>query len=189
MVILRCPRASVVRRVFDDVLDMMARGGLCHSSNKASGFTLVELVAVIVTLGIISVFVVPRFIGDSAFKEYTSRDQIVAVARIAQQRAMHDHSAGACYRLHIEDGVVSAQRLSAGTYINIGPANIKDGVELDHPIDNPTLVRNVYFDGLGNALSNVADCAGTISSTSIPLLSSTLGVCVNASGYIQAQAC
>lgn len=155
----------------------------------AGGFTLIELVAVIVLLSIISVVVVPRFIGDSTFKEYTSRDQIIAVARIAQQRAMHDHSTGACYRLRIESDVVSAQKLTAGSYSNIGPANVIAGIELDHSIQNPGTPVSVYFDGLGNALSDVADCAGVINSTSISLLGSSLGVCIHASGYIQAQVC
>lgn len=155
----------------------------------ANGFTLIELVAVIVLIAILSAIVVPRFIGDSTFKEYTSRDQIVAVARIAQQRAMHDHSINACYRLRIENGVVSAQKRVGASYVNIGPANIIGGVELDHSVQNPGTPISVYFDGLGNALSDVVNCTGTISSTSIPLLGSTLGVCVNASGYIQAQVC
>lgn len=153
----------------------------------AAGFTLVELVAVIVLIATLSAIVVPRFTGDSTFKEYTTRDQIVAVARIAQQRAMHDHGTDACYRLHIDSGLVSAQRWDsgAGAYNNIGPANVIAGIELDHSV----APVSVYFDGMGNALSDVAGCTGAISSTSIPLLSSTLGVCIHASGYIQAQVC
>ncbi len=154
---------------------------------NARGFTLVELVTVVVLLGIVLVTVTPRFFSRDGFGDYAARDQIIAAARLAQQRAMYDHSANACYRLHINNNVIAAQRLDGANYVNIGPTKEwLDGIVIDSAsVNNST----VYFDGLGNPLSsNVADCAGAITQADIAINgSSGLSVRINTSGYVQAQ--
>lgn len=53
-----------------------------------AGFSLIELVVVIVLLGIIAAVVLPRWQGGSGFEERGLRDQIVAALRYAQKSAV-----------------------------------------------------------------------------------------------------
>ncbi len=53
-----------------------------------SGFSLVELIAVIIVLGVISVVTLPRFANSDAAAVQSSRDQALAALFTAQQIAM-----------------------------------------------------------------------------------------------------
>jgi len=52
------------------------------------GFTLIELITVILILGFISVAVLPRFLQSSSFESRSVQDQVISAARQAQQLAM-----------------------------------------------------------------------------------------------------
>lgn len=53
-----------------------------------SGFTLVELITVIVILSFLSIAVLPRFLQSDSFQSRTTQDKLISVARQAQQLAM-----------------------------------------------------------------------------------------------------
>lgn len=52
------------------------------------GFTLVELITVILILGFLAVTVLPRFLQTSSFESRTVQDKLISAARQAQQLAM-----------------------------------------------------------------------------------------------------
>lgn len=54
----------------------------------ARGFTLVELVMVIVMLGVMAVFVAPKFAGTSVFNARGFHDETLAYLRYAQKAAV-----------------------------------------------------------------------------------------------------
>tara|TARA_R110000782_G_scaffold89974_3_gene172974 strand:+ start:1752 stop:2252 length:501 start_codon:yes stop_codon:yes gene_type:complete len=61
----------------------------CALSPKSSkGFTLIELIIVIIILGILSVTVAPKFLTSNGFSEYAYRTDIIAKLRLIQTRAM-----------------------------------------------------------------------------------------------------
>jgi MSHA pilin protein MshC len=55
---------------------------------QAQGFTLVELIAVLVVVGIIAAVAVPRFVGVDAFRSRGFYDQATATVRYAQKIAI-----------------------------------------------------------------------------------------------------
>lgn len=58
---------------------------------KASyGFTLIELIIVILLLGILSATALPRFMGKAGVEEVTARDQSIALLRLNQTQAMQN---------------------------------------------------------------------------------------------------
>ncbi|MBD1389865.1 prepilin-type N-terminal cleavage/methylation domain-containing protein [Neiella sp. HB171785] len=68
--------------------------------NNQTGFTLVELVVVIIVLGVISVVAAPRFIGSQGFDEIALRDEVMQRLRAVQLSAMNGVAAD-CHALVI----------------------------------------------------------------------------------------
>ncbi len=59
-----------------------------HARVAQTGFTLVELVTVILILGLLAVTIVPRFLDSTNFDTRTVEDQLISALRQAQQLAM-----------------------------------------------------------------------------------------------------
>ena len=54
-----------------------------------SGFTLVELIVVILITGILSISIAPRFFGVSAYEDRKAADELLTALRHTQQMAMN----------------------------------------------------------------------------------------------------
>lgn len=52
------------------------------------GFSLIELIVVIILIAILAVSVAPKFDGTSSYEAHTHRAQLIAALRLTQQRAM-----------------------------------------------------------------------------------------------------
>ncbi|MCX7095377.1 MAG: type II secretion system protein [Methylobacter sp.] len=58
---------------------------------QSSGFSMIELVMVIVIIGILSAAAFPRFSGNSIFQARGFADQVLATLRYAQKAAIAQH--------------------------------------------------------------------------------------------------
>ena len=70
-----------------------------NSSSRTliTGFTLIELVIVIIILGILSVTVAPKFFTSKGFSEYAYRSDIIAKLRLIQTKAMQQTNNNYCH--------------------------------------------------------------------------------------------
>lgn len=62
--------------------------GRRKNSVTQAGFTIVELVVVVVVVGILAATILPRWGGESGFENRGFRDQIIAALRYAQKSAI-----------------------------------------------------------------------------------------------------
>jgi len=56
--------------------------------HKKSGFTLIELVIVIILTGILAATAIPKLVGNDGFETQTYRDQLLQLLKTVQQQAM-----------------------------------------------------------------------------------------------------
>lgn len=68
--------------------------------NKA-GFTLIELIVVIILISIMAATVLPKFLTSTGFEEYTYRDELVIKLRAIQLRTMQQTSGSTCHQIQI----------------------------------------------------------------------------------------
>lgn len=149
--------------------------------NQEVGFTLIELVATIMVIAILSVTVLPKFSGRSGLAEYVLRDEIMSLAQHAQQRAMFDQS-GACYSLRIQTDNAQLQRNGA-LINNQSRIDFTDGLS--------ATASMIFFDGLGNLLTGGVDCATSNNPNSALSIAinggNAIAIIIYPTGYIQRQ--
>ncbi|ARU54820.1 MAG: prepilin-type N-terminal cleavage/methylation domain-containing protein [Pseudomonadales bacterium] len=123
---------------------------------KSSGFTLVELVIVLVVVGILSVTAMGLFASRADFSASLAKDQFIASLLTAQQRALAHHSSspvlftvlqsadGSDWILTVSQGTESFTEKTierAGAVLQIGGVTLADGGN-----------RVVSFSGSGETL-------------------------------------
>ncbi|HCG8042782.1 TPA: prepilin-type N-terminal cleavage/methylation domain-containing protein [Vibrio parahaemolyticus] len=78
--------------------------------SSALGFTLMELILVIVLLSILSLFAASRFMGSSSFSAYTLQERVISVIRQVQVNRMQSNvvSPDNNFRLQVSSSCVGS---------------------------------------------------------------------------------
>ncbi|MGD8484501.1 MAG: type II secretion system protein [Thioalkalispiraceae bacterium] len=123
------------------------------NKNNLTGFTLVELIVVILLVGIISVFILPRFFSADVFAERRVKDEIISALRYTQQLAMNR---GVNHRLQINASTYAYQRFDPGSGNWLTVRNPDGSAQNNYP-DNISLTpTTVTYDQLGQPVPNTA---------------------------------
>lgn len=138
-----------------------------------SGFTLVELVVVILILGILSVSIAPRFFGVASYEERKATDEILLALRHTQQMSMNR---GGNIELVITANNYSIQ-VSGGNPVLRSPEGLPYPKDFDGVNAIPSTVR---FNTLGQPI----DALGVSFTNNISLVIGTNIITIQANtGY------
>jgi prepilin-type N-terminal cleavage/methylation domain-containing protein len=114
-----------------------------HSASPVSrGFTLVEMIAVVLIVGILAAFAMPRMLDRGGAEPVTATHTVLAAARRARQLAM-TKGAAANVQLVPDTG---NNRIQV-RYTDSGTRNLDFALPADTVVTGPT----ISYDGLGNA--------------------------------------
>ncbi|MEH6470158.1 MAG: type II secretion system protein [Halopseudomonas sp.] len=155
---------------------MAFRFAPCPVLNRASGFTIVELIVVIALLGILSAVAISQFGNTQTYHDLQLKDQLISVARVAQQTALNRHDQTVTLEVSRPSGwlfEVKAQGLSLKQQrVESSAAKLfdPDGAEI-----NSSTPYIVSYDNLGNLASGAVANLGFDASGAI--------VCISLAGY------
>jgi MSHA pilin protein MshC len=169
------------------------------------GFTIIELVTVIVLIGILAIAVLPKFDGTASYEAHTHRAQLIAALRLTQQRAMQqtDTTDGYCHQIVFDnDSLVSRYGIpdrvdcTVTTFSGQVPEWQPDatGLEVDNKyqvsfdLDGKNNPSAITFDSMGRPVSNVTIANNCVGGCIINIQSSveTLQIKIESEGYIHA---
>jgi MSHA pilin protein MshC len=148
---------------------------------KQNGFTLVELVVIIIILAIVSLYASSKYIGVNKFSSFAAQEQAIAVIRQIQLGRMQSNSATISdeYRLQ-----VTSNCLGSVATCGSGNTEVRSNavwIEEQSFSFSPSMV--VDFDFRGNPVCTGA-CAEPI--TISIQNSSAIGaaICINGQGFV-----
>lgn len=163
------------------------------------GFTLIELIVVIILLGIISVTAASRMTGRSSFDAYVTRDQAIAVARQIQITAMQAQNTTAqrtAFPLRIIAGSGNTSSCMGLISATTCPARTTADADSRILLGETSLVRftpstTVYFDLLGRPVNSegMRICSDGCQVNLQSRNNTTVSICINREGFIDEGAC
>ncbi|MBE92897.1 MULTISPECIES: prepilin-type N-terminal cleavage/methylation domain-containing protein [Idiomarina] len=140
---------------------------------KSRGFTLIELIIILVIIGILAVSASPLFISDSGTKSQTARLQAMGILRAVQQQAMQDT---------VNDYSISVTESTLGN----PPYSEDNSLQLSN-LDDITFSPSgltIGFNALGQPTQG---CTGGCTITITENLGVIRTISINKEGFIDAQ--
>lgn len=159
-------------------------------SPTQNGFTLIELIVVIILISIMAVTVLPKFLTSSGFEEYTYRDELIIKLRAIQLRTMQQTNGGECRDIQVTPTIIRLLKTgtSPGSCIDYDDDDIKGDstkVEIVDDIIRFSIsddVTSFSFTSLGKSLCAGVPCEITITVEG----ESSPQMFINSEGYIYA---
>lgn len=155
------------------------------------GFTLIELITVIILLGILSAFAISRFPSSQSYSTRIISNQLIASARLGQQTALARASVNAANHtvLNVNPNAntwtlaVTAGGTNYTAEVKRGAEQVRFGNDLSAACASLTAAPlSITFDGDGNRVpaQNLRICIDSVTDVEL---------CISPSGYIYEGSC
>ena len=168
---------------------------------KERGFTIIELITVIILIGIMAVTVLPKFDGTASYEAHSHRAQLISALRLTQQRAMQqtDINDGYCHQLIFDNdsdvsryGVPDRLNCNVTSFIGWEPDAtgfvVEDRYQVNFSINGLSNPSAITFNSMGQPVSNASlenNCAGGCI-INVQSDIETLQIKIESEGYIHA---
>ncbi|MGM0907119.1 MAG: prepilin-type N-terminal cleavage/methylation domain-containing protein [Pseudomonadota bacterium] len=153
---------------------------------KSQGFTLIELIIILVIIGILAVSAAPIIIGDGGIQSQAVRERAVSVLRNIQLSAMQNTDQCVASVINTDRlGAPTSGDCSSGLSLSAGATEEPDRINTTNNVvvalNGGSLPITIIFDGLGRPTGNAcaAGCTLTFSDNS-----ATHSLCIESEGYI-----
>lgn len=159
--------------------------------NNQQGFTLVELIIVIVLISILAVTAGPRIFGSGGVDQVVAERQLLSLLRLQQQQAMQD-VANPCYGVSFTASQISpfacGAPVTSQRIISLPPANALSVVS-----SIPAAAIELRFNGLGCPVSQGhATTPESCGQSNVELQitgANARSICIQSQGYIRVGSC
>ena len=137
------------------------------------GFTLIELIVVVILISIMAITVLPKFLSSNGFEEYTYRDELITKLKAIQLRSMQQTNGTTCRHIQITPNLIGLQdTVPAGNAVERCRTSNVDHPELCYTTNNKTIcyagdTTTVKVESKHNVIFTIPD--GTTQFTFSPL--------------------
>lgn len=147
------------------------------------GFTIIELVVVIILIGILAATVIPKMQSSGGYEEIIYQDETVTKLRSIQLRAMQNTSGSECHDVLITTDKLGIPDDSCTTFVDNDSNSATIVKIIDHEVEFEYAGGSTAFtfDHLGRPVDCSSPCEISIVGTE-----QTLIVAINDQGYIYA---
>ncbi|NOH64586.1 type II secretion system protein [Vibrio sp. RE88] len=155
------------------------------NAKPCRGFTLIELIMVIVLLAVVSVYAASRYVGKSSFDAQLMEEAVLSSLRLTQLRAMNRNSLCGRWIVSGNQAIDMAASIMSGACTTTFPANTNDSSFVDANEDGVSLTISsgdfIDFDSLGRP----SQCSANACTVTIQGQSGTSRfICINSEGGI-----
>ncbi|EGQ8091594.1 prepilin-type N-terminal cleavage/methylation domain-containing protein [Vibrio vulnificus] len=155
-----------------------------------AGFTLVELIVVILLISIVSAYAASRYIGTGSFSAYAAQEQAISIIRQLQVYRMQSNttnSANPNFELTASGGCLGSTAGCTAASTPQAAESRSDVMRLDG-VSVSSTISPIRFDLRGNPLQTNGSALNSVTIT-FTASGESASVCINSQGYVSGGGC
>ncbi|HDY7968510.1 TPA: prepilin-type N-terminal cleavage/methylation domain-containing protein [Vibrio vulnificus] len=155
-----------------------------------AGFTIVELIVVIILISIVSAYAASRYIGTGSFSAYAAQEQAISIIRQLQVYRMQSNttnSANPNFELTASGGCLGSTAGCTAAATPQAAESRSDVMRLDG-VSVSSTISPIRFDLRGNPLQTNGSALNSVTIT-FTASGESASVCINSQGYVSGGGC